>query len=142
MADKILRKMKEKGISIYRLAQMTGIKYELVRRIFRANRKMSAEELVLILDKTGIAFDEIKWKKSRMAYSAQHGYYLVFFVCDNALPATLLLALLYRLSWRIFDAVEATLRLVCFLFAIHIPPYNKKYILQSTTKCIIPYFVG
>ena len=60
MADKILRKMKEKGISIYRLAQMTGIKYELVRRIFRANRKMSAEELILILDKTGIAFDEIK----------------------------------------------------------------------------------
>ena len=60
MADKLYIKMGERGITLYRLAQMTGIKYELVRRIFRANRKMLAEELVLIFDKTGIAFEDIK----------------------------------------------------------------------------------
>nr|DAF01603.1 MAG TPA: hypothetical protein [Caudoviricetes sp.] len=44
--------------------------------------------------------------------------YLVFLVCDNALPATRLLSLLYLLLLRILEATVATLALVCFLFAI------------------------
>lgn len=60
MIEKLYQKIKEKGITIYQLAQMTGIKYELVRRIFRAKRKMSAEEFVLILDKTGVKLEDIK----------------------------------------------------------------------------------
>jgi hypothetical protein len=41
-------------------------------------------------------------------------YFLVLGVWLKALPATDLLALLVLLSRRIFEAVEATLRLVCF----------------------------
>ena len=57
---KIHIQMERRGITIYRLSKETGIKYELLRRIFCGERKMSADELLLILDKTGIAFEEIK----------------------------------------------------------------------------------
>lgn len=52
--------LQKKGITLYRLAKLTGIRYELVRRVFCGERKLSADELALMLEKTGICFDEIK----------------------------------------------------------------------------------
>ncbi len=57
---KLLRSMKQRGITIYQLSKDTDIKYELLRRVFCNKRKLSANELVLILEKTGISFEAIK----------------------------------------------------------------------------------
>ena len=57
---KLYARMKAEGITIYRLSKLTGIKYELLRRVFRGERKLTANELINILDKTKISFDEIK----------------------------------------------------------------------------------
>lgn len=46
-------------ITVYRLAQITAVPYELLRRVFRGERKLKADELIDILLKTGICFDEI-----------------------------------------------------------------------------------
>jgi hypothetical protein len=48
---------------------------------------------------------------------------LLFWVCESALPATAFEFLLYRPSFKIFDAVDATFLLVCFLFGISITPF-------------------
>ena len=57
---KLYARMKASGITIYRLAKLTGMRYELLRRVFCGERKLTANELVNILDKTGISFDEVK----------------------------------------------------------------------------------
>lgn len=58
--EKLKKVLELKGISIYKLSQLTGVKYELLRRTFNESRKLTADELVLILNKTGIEFSEIK----------------------------------------------------------------------------------
>lgn len=62
-------------------------------------------------------------------------------VCDKALPATDLLALLYLPSVKILDAVDATLELVCFLLAIGTPPFVY-IVLLFNTVVIIPQYIG
>lgn len=57
---KLYARMKASGITIYRLAKLTGMRYELLRRVFCGERKLTANELVTILNMTGISFDEIK----------------------------------------------------------------------------------
>lgn len=52
--------MKSKKITVYALSKMTGIKYELLRRVFAGKRKLTADELVLIVKRLSIDFDEIK----------------------------------------------------------------------------------
>lgn len=37
-----------KGISIYQLSKLTGIRYELLRRSINENRVLSADELIAI----------------------------------------------------------------------------------------------
>ena len=115
-----------RGITIYSLSKTTGIQYELLRRVFKGSRKLPADELVLILDKTGISIEEIKWISRVSSHPAQSVDIKLFYflVCDNALPATFLHDLLDFLLFKIFEAIVATLLLVCFLFAIHSPPLN------------------
>lgn len=60
LISKLKKEMQENDISIYKLSKLTGIKYELLRRVFVGRRKLSAEELLLILDKTNIEFSNIK----------------------------------------------------------------------------------
>lgn len=60
LISKLKNELQKNGISIYRLSQLTGMKYELLRRVFIGKRKLSAEELLLILDKTNIEFGNIK----------------------------------------------------------------------------------
>lgn len=60
LISKLKKEMQENDISIYKLSKLTGIKYELLRRVFVGQRKLSAEELLLILDKTSIEFSNIK----------------------------------------------------------------------------------
>ena len=52
--------LQARGISIYRLHKMTGIRYELLRRSFSSKRDLRVGELILILEKSGIAFDQIQ----------------------------------------------------------------------------------
>ncbi len=59
VVQKLYNVMKEKKITMYRLSKLTGIKYELIRRLFCNQRMLSADEFVLILDKTGITFEEV-----------------------------------------------------------------------------------
>ena len=60
LISKIKRILNERNISIYRLSKLTEIKYELLRRTFAGERKLLADELILILNVTGISFEEIK----------------------------------------------------------------------------------
>ena len=60
VANRIRGQMRKRGISIYRLAKLTGIRYELLRRVFCGERKLTADELVLILEKIDIKFDDVK----------------------------------------------------------------------------------
>ena len=60
VANRIRYEMSKRGISIYRLAKLTGIRYELLRRVFCGERKLTADELVLVLEKAEIKFDDVK----------------------------------------------------------------------------------
>lgn len=57
--------MEVKGITIYRLSKLTGIKYELLRRIFKGKRKLTAEEFVLICNKTNIKMEDVAIERSQ-----------------------------------------------------------------------------
>lgn len=58
-SKKLSNILKKKGITVYALSKATGIKYELLRRTLNGNRKLLADELVLILTQADISFDEI-----------------------------------------------------------------------------------
>lgn len=60
MLEKLKKEMEKKSISIYKLSKEINMRYELLRRVFSGKRKLSAEELVLILEKTGIDFEKLK----------------------------------------------------------------------------------
>lgn len=59
IANNLAEKLKEKNITIYRLAQLTNIQYTLLWRVLHGKRKLTADELYLILLKTGIRFEEV-----------------------------------------------------------------------------------
>lgn len=49
IAEKIYKAMEQQGMTTYKLAQLIGMKYELLRRVFRGERKLTADELLLIM---------------------------------------------------------------------------------------------
>ena len=57
---KIKHILDKKGISIYKLSKDCGIKYELLRRVFVGERKLTADEMILIMNCANIKFDELK----------------------------------------------------------------------------------
>ena len=64
MIEKALKQqLDKKGISTYKLAKETGIKYELLRRVFKGARKLTADELVAILLVTDIDIKDITKEK-------------------------------------------------------------------------------
>ena len=64
MIEKALKQqLDKKGISTYKLAKETGIKYELLRRVFKGARKLAADELVEILLVTDIDIKDITKEK-------------------------------------------------------------------------------
>ena len=60
MINKLKQELEEKGITVYKAAKLTGMKYELLRRVFCGERKLSADEFLLILEKCGINFEKMK----------------------------------------------------------------------------------
>lgn len=60
VVDRLRKELDNRGITWYKLSQITNIRYELLRRVFNGKRKLSADELLIILEKTGIGFDDIK----------------------------------------------------------------------------------
>ena len=60
VTEKLKKELKISGISIYQLSKLTQIRYELLRRVFHGTRKLSADEFLLILERTGIDFDKVK----------------------------------------------------------------------------------
>lgn len=64
MIEKALKQqLDKKCISMYKLAKETGIKYELLRRVFKGARKLTADELVEILLVTDIDIKDITKEK-------------------------------------------------------------------------------
>lgn len=49
IAEKIYKAMEQQGMTTYKLAQLIGMKYELLRRVFHGKRKLTADELLLIM---------------------------------------------------------------------------------------------
>ena len=65
MIERALKQqLDKKGISTYKLAKETGIKYELLRRVFKGARKLTADELVEILLVTDIDIKDITKEKN------------------------------------------------------------------------------
>lgn len=60
LVGKLKHELDKKGITIYRLSKLTSIKYELLRRVFTNERKLSADELLKIIDATEIDFEKLK----------------------------------------------------------------------------------
>lgn len=58
--DRLKRELEEKGITIYKAAKLIGIKYELLRRVFCGERKLSADEFLLILEKCEIELEKVR----------------------------------------------------------------------------------
>ncbi len=52
--NNLKNELEAKGITMYKAAKLTGIKYELLRRVFRGERKLSADEFLLVLEKCEI----------------------------------------------------------------------------------------
>lgn len=59
MLEKLRAALKRRGITVYRLSKITGIKYELLRRSLTEERKLTAAELVEVLKAVGIGLEEI-----------------------------------------------------------------------------------
>ena len=49
ITEKIYKAMEQQGMTTYKLAQLIGMKYELLRRVFHGKRKLTADELILII---------------------------------------------------------------------------------------------
>lgn len=62
--NSLIKKLKtaldERNITIYRLSKQLNMKYELLRRVFGGKRNLLADELILILEVTGISIEEVK----------------------------------------------------------------------------------
>jgi hypothetical protein len=56
---KLKTALQKHHISIYRLSKLSGIRYELLRRSFNSQRKLSASEFIKILSCTGIQYEEV-----------------------------------------------------------------------------------
>jgi hypothetical protein len=56
-------------------------------------------------------------------------FFFLGLVCESALPATDLEDFEVLPSFKIFEAIEATLELVCFLLDISLPPFRRDDIL-------------
>lgn len=59
MLERLRAALKRRGITVYRLSKITGIKYELLRRSLAEERKLTAAELVEVLKAAGIGLEEI-----------------------------------------------------------------------------------
>lgn len=57
--ERLRIELAKRGISLRKTAELTGMRYELLRRSFNAGRELRARELITILEKTGIQFEEI-----------------------------------------------------------------------------------
>ncbi len=58
--NNLKKELEAKGITVYKAAKLTGMKYELLRRVFCGERKLSANEFLLILEKCEIDFEKVK----------------------------------------------------------------------------------
>ena len=57
--ERLKQELAKRGVSLHKTAELTGIRYELLRRSFNESRELRARELIAILEKIGIQFDEI-----------------------------------------------------------------------------------
>ena len=57
--ERLKQELAKRGISLYKVAELTEIRYELLRRSFNERRELRARELIAILEKTGVRYEEI-----------------------------------------------------------------------------------
>ncbi len=62
MIESLRNELINRGITIHKAAEITGIRYELLRRSFNEDRELRARELIKILEKTGISIEKLIYK--------------------------------------------------------------------------------
>lgn len=60
--ESLRNELMNRGITLHKAAEITGIRYELLRRSFNENRELRARELITILEKTGIPIEKLIYK--------------------------------------------------------------------------------
>lgn len=54
-----------RGITVYNLAKRIGLRYELMRRVFNGERKLTAVELLIILNAADLEIGELMKGENR-----------------------------------------------------------------------------
>lgn len=62
MIESLRNELINRGITLHKAAELTGIRYELLRRSFNERRELRARELITILEKTGIQIEKLIYK--------------------------------------------------------------------------------
>lgn len=57
--ERLREELVKRGVSLHKVAKITGIRYELLRRTFNEGREMRARELILILERLAIRLEDI-----------------------------------------------------------------------------------
>ena len=57
--ERLREEFVKRGVSLHKVAEITGIRYELLRRTFNEGREMRARELILILERLAIRLEDI-----------------------------------------------------------------------------------
>lgn len=57
--ERLREEFVKRRVSLHKVAEITGIRYELLRRTFNEGREMRARELILILERLAIRLEDI-----------------------------------------------------------------------------------
>lgn len=57
--ERLRKEFVKRGVSLHKVAEITGIRYELLRRTFNEGRELRARELILILERLAIRLEDI-----------------------------------------------------------------------------------
>ena len=57
--ERLRSELNKRGISLYKAAELTGIRYELLRRSFNERRELRARELIAIIEVAEIRYEDI-----------------------------------------------------------------------------------
>lgn len=63
IVDIILEEVYKRKMTLYKLSKITGIKYELLRRVFVGGRKLVASELITIAEAIDFDLNLLKRKE-------------------------------------------------------------------------------
>ena len=94
-----------RGLTIEKTAELTGISYELLKQCFDNEREMTANELIAIIDKVKIPIEKVIYKASE-----GNGVEIIEWDEEEVMPKEYALSLVHRLKvffrWLYFHPNE------------------------------------